>query len=105
MTRAKRLGYYLIMMMTIRLSDAQISALECAGLEPGEHDTVVRAWASRARLAFDLADRDALFSELTDLSNAEDATAEQERDRDMRKFARRASMALATVASKVLRAA
>jgi hypothetical protein len=64
---------------------------------------VERAWKQRGILEFKEPERIALFKQLTDMSNSEDAAARREKDRDLAKYARGASRALATVASKVLR--
>lgn len=89
-------------MITIRLTAAQRSALECAGLELAEDgpEVVLRAAWQGDRLVFDVRDREALFDALNDRSNAEDAQAEEQRDR----YARQAARSLAAVASRVLRA-
>ena len=87
------------------MSDAALSALECSGLElEDEPGLVAKAWTGRT-LVFEEADRDALFLELTEMSNSEDATAEDtNEDPDIRKYARRAARSLGTLASHVLRA-
>jgi hypothetical protein len=88
-------------MITIRLTEAELSALECAGL--GEFDdndrsaVIIQAWQGRS-LAFDEADRDALWTLINDLSNSED----ESNDRKPDAYARRASRALARLASMVL---
>lgn len=94
--------------MIVHLSAAQISALECGGLdwdapEPGP---IERAWSThRHALVFEEADRDALADALNEMSNAEDAFAEERtNDREMRTFARRASRSLAALYGRVLRA-
>lgn len=87
----------------VRLTDAQQSALECAGLGETERygdelATLAAAWKGRT-LVVSAETRDTLFSELTDLSNGEDEDAQ----RTGNQFAARASRSLAAVASKVLR--
>lgn len=90
-------------MTTLTLTPAQVSALECAGLdlddlEPSE--VMVRdAWTGR-RLTVTHATRDALADALHDLANAEDAQAEEQGDQ----AARGASLALTNLAGKVRRA-
>jgi hypothetical protein len=90
--------------MTIKLTDAQVSALECSGLEElhPEFDAdlfVLReAWKGQT-LVVTADTRDALFSALIDRANAESETP----DADV--FARRAARSLGTLASRVLRAA
>jgi hypothetical protein len=93
---------------TIRLTAGQISALECSGvLELDEFDgpemvVLAEAWQGR-RLVVTEATRDALFTALTDRSNAEDATA-QHGPAELRQAAAGASLALANLSTKVLRA-
>lgn len=95
-------------MITIWLTDAQVSALECSGVEeePKDHiDQVVsRAWDMDV-LRFMPESQEELFAALTELSNAEDAQAQQETDNQARAQARGAAKALQNLASKVLRAA
>lgn len=92
--------------MKLRLSEAQISALECAGLGLGDQPCPIeQAWTQRDCLEFDPGDRDKLFSAITELSNAEDATAERfKHDPPSAKLARQAARALGNLASKILRA-
>lgn len=60
------------------------------------------AWRGRY-LEFDSRDRAAIYMALNDASNAEDGFAEDTaEDPIMRRFARRASLSLAALASKVL---
>jgi hypothetical protein len=88
----------------IRLTPAMLSALECAGIELGDDDTATlrRCWSGHY-VTFTDADRDALFSEINDRSNAEDGAAEHELDPAMRTFAARAAKSLCALASRVLR--
>lgn len=92
----------------ISLSDAQMSALECCGLfecdDLNADEQVLRQAVEGRRLVVTDGNRDAIFRALTDWSNAEDEVA-QDRSNEMAIFAGRASRALATVASKVLRSA
>lgn len=89
-------------MITIRLTDAQRSALECAGLEPGaadltpEDQLLRRVWHG-SRLVFDPAERDAVWSAINERSNAEDGQAEETGD----PFARRAAKSLANLLPKI----
>ena len=88
--------------MKLRLTLAQVSALECAGLDQPEGPaevTLAAAWRGRVLEVTD-ATRDALFEAVNDRSNAEDAQAEQTGDI----FARRAARSLSALASAVLRA-
>lgn len=85
----------------LRLTDAQVSALECRGLEAptdaGE-ELVARCWTGGV-LHFAEADREALFDALNEMSNREDAQHQLCDD----VFAGRAARSLAAVASRVLR--
>lgn len=87
--------------MTIILTTAQRSALECAGLDMAETATeriLADAWRG-TRLVVTNETRDALFEAVNDRSNAEDAQAIEQRD----VYARRAARALENLASKILR--
>ena len=86
-------------MSAIRLTPAQVSAIECRPLDE-EEAIIARCWQG-GRLVFAPADREALYVALNEASNAEDADAGLRGD----KFARRAASSLATLAAKVLRAA
>jgi hypothetical protein len=85
----------------IRLSASQFSALECAGLDE-DFPALLRAWRGGS-LVFEPAEAEALYSELNDRSNSEDATAEQATDTVLRRQARGAAQALGNLAGKVLR--
>lgn len=93
--------------LSVRLSPAAVSALECRGLEEveGIEELVVKtAWCG-SKLVFFEGEREALFSALNEMSNAEDAFAEERTHcPEMRKFAGRAARSLAAVAGRVLRA-
>jgi hypothetical protein len=86
---------------TIRLTEAQQSALECRreALDP----VLAAAWDGARRLTVTPETRDALFSELTDAANAEDADAEQNPDPTMATFARRACRSLSAISGRVLK--
>jgi hypothetical protein len=90
----------------LRLTDAQVAALEGRGLEepqdPAE-DALAAAWRGQF-LMFAPGSADLLFEALRDASNAEDAFAEMPGDRDLRAFARRAARSLAALSGRVLRA-
>ena len=92
----------------IRLSDAQVSALECRGLEKPfdeDQDIVADSWpAPYTHLFFARRDADRLARALTEESNAEDAQAEKETCRACAAYARRASASLAALARRVFRA-
>jgi hypothetical protein len=93
---------------TLRLTAAQLSALECAGLEERADDLepdeqILRAaWRGRQLEVTD-ATREAIFRALTDRSNAEDADAQQRADAAIRRQAAGAAAALANLASAVLK--
>ena len=92
---------------SVRLSPAAVSALECRGLEEvdGVEELAVKVAWEGSRLAFYEGEREALFSALNEMSNAEDAFAEERTHcPEMRKYAGRAARSLAAVAGKVLRA-
>jgi hypothetical protein len=94
---------------TIKLTAAQRSALECAGLDwQDETDgLVLRAWSGRS-LRFEVAGAEDLASALNELSNSEDASAEYWRERSearLAKSAAGASMALANLSFAVRKAA
>jgi hypothetical protein len=96
----------------VRLSTAQISALECRPVQPGEalepeDQVIARAVEAGAGLAlvFEDSEREALFSALVEASNAEDAFASfGSNDGDQRKAAGRAARSLAALSGRVLRA-
>lgn len=89
----------------IRLSSAQRSALECAGLmdDDPEDRVLLEAWCHPNKLAVTGQTRDQLYSALNALSNSEDGLAQVERDPSLRRYARLAAGTLATLAGKVLR--
>lgn len=87
------------MMVRIKLSSAQQSALECrdgGGLDP----LVDAAWDRAGALVFNPVDADELWSELNEASNAEDA---QRQTGDA--LAGRAARSLAALGGRVLRCA
>lgn len=86
-------------MIRLRLSPAQVSALECrdgGGLDP----LTLAAWRG-SFLVFERAEAEALADELNEASNAEDAQAEFYGCR----FARRAARSFYAMTSRVLKAA
>jgi hypothetical protein len=89
-------------MRVIQLSATQQSALECrvGGLDP----FTAAAWNGAGLLIVTPDTRDALWAELNDASNAEDAASYEETDAAMRTYAGRAARALANLSSRVLRA-
>ena len=86
----------------IRLSSAQESAMQCR--DWSDEPAVREAWrGSQLFVPEDDDQKEQLWSELNDASNAEDAFAEEStNDPDGRKYARRASRSLACLASRVL---
>lgn len=97
------------MPITVRLTAAQRSALECAGLESIEAESDVlavlaRSWDGVSRLSFDEAERIDVFEAITERANAEDGQAEDgSEDPDVRRMARGACVALTNLANKILR--
>lgn len=87
--------------MRVRLSDAQVSAIECRHLED-EEEPIGRAWDGGRNLEFEVEEREELWRALVDAGNAEDAQAQQSTG-ETRAMANRASHSLAAVAGKVLR--
>jgi hypothetical protein len=87
---------------TVKLTAAQVSALECAGLDEAT-PMITKAWTTRTALAVDPADLDALVQELTEASNSEDASAQDTTDPTMRRQAAGAAAALGNLAGKVRR--
>lgn len=86
--------------MTIRLTTAQRSALECAGLDllyDGADALIDAAWNGRGDFVVTNETRNALVSALHEMSNAEDYVAERDGDR----AARGASTALWHLARKI----
>jgi hypothetical protein len=93
--------------VAINLTDAQISALQCAGLfdEPFDHETtdesVLRLSIAHDRLCVSDGTRDRIAAAINALSNAED---EAGKGKDLVALhARRASRVLANLYLKVLR--
>jgi hypothetical protein len=92
----------------VRLAAAQQSALECAGLDLADSDDGLlrEAWDRGARaLRFAASQREHVSIALTELANAEDDSAERDRDNETRKYARGARDALTNLARKVTEAA
>lgn len=104
------MDYRCIMVHTIRLTDAQYSALECAGLLDGETDTLtveerylLDALHGRT-LRVTAANVEPIADALNELSNSEDAFAETTTDRDSRTHARRAARTLYNLIGVIRRA-
>ena len=100
-------------MISIRLTPAQRSALECSwveapGSEPAPYDThaelVMRAaWSRLGWLDVPEPDAKHVWRELIDLCNSEDGIAcDDAVDAESRRMARGASLALGNLATKVL---
>jgi hypothetical protein len=88
--------------VSIRLTRAQRSGLECAGLDVLSDPTpaeaaLADAWCG-SRLVVSEANRDLLFEAVNDRSNAEDAAGQ-----DGDALAARAAKALGNLASKIVR--
>ena len=91
--------------MTVRLTPAQQSALECADICDDETPVLVRTWHG-GRLRFLPADANALASEITEAANSEDGQAEERRtDPETARDCRAACRALTNLAAKVRRSA
>lgn len=91
----------------IRLTSAQIAALECAGLDLAvdDEERLLAAAFTGKTLEFAAADRDAIYSAIVEAANAEDGMAEDpSRDTDARQAARRARDVLSRLASIALQA-
>lgn len=101
------MSYLLSESATIRLTTAQLSALECSGLfegpDPDSNDErILREALTSGRLMEVTAESaEAILSALTNLANAEDYAALNDSDPDMRRYARRAASALTNLSGKV----
>lgn len=91
----------------ILLTPAQVSALECRGIdELDDSPRTAAAWDRRRHLTVP-ADRDQaleLMAELIEHSNGEDAQAEMEAGTETGMYAGRAARSLAALSGKVCRA-
>jgi hypothetical protein len=85
------------MRITIKLTGPQLSAMECR--DWSDEDAAREAWKGD-RLEFDAADAPAIYSDLTDAANSEDAARQLFGDVP----SGRASRALQRVASNVIHA-
>lgn len=91
--------------LKVRLTPAQISALECrpiTSIEP--EDAAIRACWVGQQIVFHASEYEPLSAWLTEASNAEDGHAQESTDPDTRRFAFAASRSLAAIASALLRA-
>ena len=88
--------------MKIRLTTAQVSAIECR--DWSEEPLVVAAWRGQwLTIPEDDAEREQLWRDINDASNAEDAVAEDPaEDPVSRRYARRAAWSLSCVARRVI---
>ncbi len=85
-------------MNIIKLSPAQVSAMECRDWT--ENPEVTDAWNGQDEIRVTEENKDDLWRAINDASNAEDGWWEEKRDN----FARVASLSLTIVATKVLMA-
>ena len=91
--------------ITLHLTPAQQSALECAALDDADSPILLAAWDGQGSLALDAANARALLRELIDLTNSEDDIAEDRtRDPEERSGARGARMALQNLSTRLLAA-
>lgn len=92
-------------LVTLHLTPAQQSALECAALDDEDSPVLLAAWDGQGSLALDAADERALLCELIDLTNSEDDIAEDRtRDPEERSGARGARLALQNLSTRLLAA-
>lgn len=92
-------------LIIIKMTDAQLSALECGGIFEDIEDRYLPAIINGKTLSFTECARDRVFEIITDISNSEDAMAEETSlDSETRKLARRAAAAAANLGCKILRA-
>ena len=93
-------------MCKIRLTDAQLSALQCAGLferdDLTNDEDVLRLSVQEHYLVVSPNTREAIARALNELSNAEDAAAVEQRN-ELAIYAARAARSLSNLYSKVLR--
>ena len=89
-------------MIRLRITSAQVSALECRGITSEDDPAIGRAWRGFAVLAFEPAEAEALAAELTEAANAEDGQAEERgTDPETAKYARAACRSLTAMAARV----
>jgi hypothetical protein len=91
----------------IALSAAAIDALVCAGLEAPETSDEIAlalAWQGGKRLTVTDDNRAAIIEALTEASNSEDCNIERAETTEERRAARRACVALYTLATRVRKA-
>lgn len=85
--------------MIVRLTDPQISAIECR-----DCDELLMSAFDGKQLVFAASQRDALASEINDASNAEGDDSRRNSDPVLAKHAGRASRSLTAVYGKILKA-
>ncbi len=92
-------------MITLKLTPAQVSALECAGLGYDSEPLTHAAWDGGHKLTLPKGKtaREELASEINELSNSEDALAQEKRGTECAPGARGAALALANLYLKVLK--
>lgn len=96
---------------SIRLTDAQWSAIECAGILDSDPETlssgenILRLSLYARQLTVSVTCREAIAEALTELANSEDALAEDTRKTDpaTSRLARRACIALTKLQDRVIR--
>ena len=92
-------------MIKVRLTEAQFSVLECNGVFEDFEDRYIPGIIKGRMLSFTECARDRVFEIINDISNSEDAFADDGcEDAMCRKLARRASLSACALAGKVLRA-
>lgn len=94
-------------MLTVNLSNAQFSAIQCSGVVECPEtvaEFIIGQSLSIGKLSIGADQVEEVWGALNDLSNAEDETHQDtSRDSDERKYAGRAARSLATLAGKVIR--
>ena len=90
-------------LVILHLTPAQQSALECAALDDEDSPILLTAWDGQGSLSLDATNARALCLELIDLTNSEDALAEdRRRDPAERSGARGARMALQNLSTRLV---
>ncbi|MGI9489329.1 MAG: hypothetical protein ACR2RF_26265 [Geminicoccaceae bacterium] len=92
-------------MCKVKLTDAEISALECNGVFEDLEDRYLPGIVDGRWLHFTECAKEAIWSLSNDISNSEDAIAEdRSNDPETRRFARLAAAAMARLSFKVSKA-
>ncbi len=90
-------------MIKIRLTEAQFSALECNGVFEDLEDRYIPGIIKGMVLSFIPEAKERVAEIINDISNSEDAFAEDtSQDPICRKYARRASLSTSTLFAKIL---